>query len=215
MGVKERKIREKEELRRKILDAARELFVQQGYGHFTMRELADRIEYTPTTIYLHFKDKDELIAEVCEETFRGLLKELEKIRGKFEDPVETVRAGCRAYIDFGLANPSYYMVSFMSSRAREFTAEELLSLTERYPAGMRAYDFLKEAVEACIRQGRFRQVDPDAAAQTVWAAIHGVTSLLLIKLNTMTGIEWQPFIWVRPDQLIDLSIDTVIRGMKG
>ncbi len=214
MGVQERKIREKEVLRRKILDAARDLFVEKGYEHFTMRELGDRIEYTPTTIYLYFKDKDELIGEVCEETFRGLLKKLEKVRGKFDDPVETIRAGCRAYVDFGLTHPSYYRVSFMSSPMRDFTAEELRHLNEKYPAGLGAYNFLREAVETCIRGGKFRLLDADAAAQTLWAAIHGVTSLLIVKLNNMKDVELAPFKHVPQDRLIDLVIDTVIQGMR-
>lgn len=205
MGVKERKTREKEGLRRKILEAARELFMREGYEHFTMRKLADQIEYTPTTIYLYFKDKDELIGEVCEESFRGLLKQLERIKGKYHDPVEAVRAGCRAYVDFGLAHTNHYRASFMSVMGKEFTPEELLQLNEKYPAGMAAYNFLRTTVETCIEQGIFRKVDLDAASQVLWAAIHGITSLLIVK---------HAFNWVKLDQLIDLVIDTMIQGLK-
>jgi len=204
MGVRERKIREKESMRRKILDAARGLFVQEGYEHFTMRTLADRIEYTPTTIYLYFKDKDELIGEVCEESFRGLLKQLERIKGKYEDPVEAVRTGCRAYVDFGLAHSNHYKMSFMSAMPA-VTSEEVERLNRKYPAGMAAYNFLRTAVETCIEQGRFRKVEVDAATQAIWAAIHGITSLLIVKAA---------FNWVKRDRLIDLLIDTMIQGMK-
>ena len=58
MGSNERRERERLELRQLILDAARELFVEEGYDAVTMRRIAEKIEYTPTTIYLHFKDPD-------------------------------------------------------------------------------------------------------------------------------------------------------------
>ncbi len=206
MGVKERKIREKESLRRKILDAARSLFVQGGYENFTMRKLANRIEYTPTTIYLYFRDKDELIGEVCEESFRGLLKELERIGDAFDDPVETLRAGCRAYVNYGLSHPDHYRVSFMTPSVRELDPEELRQLNEKYPAGMAAYNFLRTSVETCIGQGRFRKLEADAVTQAVWAAIHGITSLLIAK---------HAINWVKPDRLIDLVIDTMIQGFRG
>ena len=60
MGVKERREREKESLRQDILDVAREMFATEGYESVSMRKIADKIEYSPTTIYLYFKDKNEL-----------------------------------------------------------------------------------------------------------------------------------------------------------
>ena len=69
MGVKERREREKSETRDKILDAARELFVTEGYEGVSMRKVADKIEYSPTAIYVHFADKEELFRELCH---RGL-----------------------------------------------------------------------------------------------------------------------------------------------
>ena len=57
MGVKERRAREKEQLRRQIIAAARELFVNEGYENVSMRKIADKIEYSPTMIYLYFKTR--------------------------------------------------------------------------------------------------------------------------------------------------------------
>ncbi len=78
LGSSERRAREKENLRRAILDAARELFVAEGYDAVTMRKIADRIEYSPTTIYLHFKDKDEILLCLSEEGFTLLRACLDK-----------------------------------------------------------------------------------------------------------------------------------------
>ena len=86
MGIKERKAREKEQLRRQILSAARELFVNEGYENVSMRKIANKIEYSPTTIYLHFKDKADLLDSVCKETLLNLLNTLERLKRDNTDP---------------------------------------------------------------------------------------------------------------------------------
>ena len=72
MGLKERRVREKEVVRGKILDAARELFVAEGYEAVTMRKIAQAIEYSPTAIYLHFRDKEAVINAICDTDFLKL-----------------------------------------------------------------------------------------------------------------------------------------------
>ncbi len=79
MGIKERREKEQEDLRQKILDAASELFAKEGYSNVSMRKIARKIEYSPTTIYLYFKDKTDLLNQICEETFSNLIKDIEKI----------------------------------------------------------------------------------------------------------------------------------------
>ncbi|MFI5403492.1 MAG: TetR/AcrR family transcriptional regulator, partial [Planctomycetota bacterium] len=79
MGITERREREREEIRTRILDAARELFDSEGYEHVTMRRIADAIEYSPTTIYNHFTDKDDLVDALCHEEFSHLLSALDRV----------------------------------------------------------------------------------------------------------------------------------------
>src|SRR5712691_9823525 len=105
MGVQERRAREKKELRQEILDAASELFVREGFENVSMRRIADKIEYSPTTIYLYFKDKAELLEQVCAETFSRLVQRLTKINEQPGEPLEKMRRGLLAYIQFGLENP--------------------------------------------------------------------------------------------------------------
>src|ERR1700720_2414381 len=114
MGVKERRDREKSETRDKILDAARELFVSEGYENVSMRRVAEKIEYSPTTIYLYFEDKASLLYAICEETFARLAKRMEAITRETDEPIAGLRAGCRAYVDFGLKNPNHYKVTFIN-----------------------------------------------------------------------------------------------------
>src|ERR1700746_2053215 len=101
MGVKERRARQKKYLRQEILDAASELFVKEGYENVSMRRIADKIEYSPTTIYLYFRDKADLLEQVCHETFSRLTNVLRAILDRPGDPVQRLRSGLLAYIQFG------------------------------------------------------------------------------------------------------------------
>src|SRR5215216_6461878 len=98
MGPKQRREREKETLRQEILDAARDLFVTEGYQNVSMRKIAEKIEYSPTTIYLYFRDKADLLFQICEETFSSLLSTLEAIGEDEADPVASLKRGMRAYV---------------------------------------------------------------------------------------------------------------------
>ena len=72
MGVKERQEREREAVSRAILDAARELFVAEGYHNVSIRKIAERIEYSPAAIYSYFPSKDDIFFALAEEGFRLL-----------------------------------------------------------------------------------------------------------------------------------------------
>jgi AcrR family transcriptional regulator len=201
MGSKQRREREKKELRQEILDAARELFVQEGYENVSMRRIAEKIEYSPTTIYLYFDDKVSLLYAICEETFARLAKRMETIAKDAGDPVRALKKGCRAYVDFGLKYPNHYKVTFINHP--EHPRDDKRHLKEQ-SMGMRAYGNLRAAVEACIKAKKFRETNVDAVTQMVWAGGHGVTSLLI----TMPG-----FPWVKKNELIDLMIDTLVDGL--
>src|SRR6516164_3602292 len=101
MGVKERKERERASVREQILDAARDMFVQDGVEAVTMRAIAQRIEYSAPVIYSHFADKHALLQELCFRDFRALAQTFGRIE-HIEDPVERLRRIGYAYVDFAL-----------------------------------------------------------------------------------------------------------------
>src|ERR1051325_9122200 len=107
MGTQQRRAREKEALRQEILDAARELFAKEGYENVSMRKVAEKIEYSPTTIYLYFESKADLLYFICEETFAKLHKKMESLNEGCDDPLDCLRKGMRAYIEFGLRHPNH------------------------------------------------------------------------------------------------------------
>jgi AcrR family transcriptional regulator len=201
MGVKERKLRQKKFLRQEILDAASELFVKDGYENVSMRRIAEKIEYSPTTIYLYFQDKTELLEQVCQDTFARLAQILSRIQEQHADPVERLRHGLTAYIKFGLENPHHYRATFMTPVPEGMHHHHEASDTDM---GMRAFDFLRRAVLDCIASKKLRDLDPELASQTLWAGIHGLTSLLIVKCDH--------FPFVATDKLIHSMVDTLIFG---
>jgi len=200
MGVTERRQREKSALRGEILAAARELFAREGYESVSMRKIAEKIEYSPTTIYLYFKDKEELIEQLCEETFLLLSKKLEKVVSTDGDPVLSLKVGMRAYVDFGRKHPDHYRVSFMMPDE----SSKCVKSAESGP-GWQAFHQMVNAVGRCIQAGRFRETDAMAISQSLWMVIHGVTSLLIVHKDC--------FPWVEKERLIDFTIDNAVRGL--
>ena len=200
MGLKERRAREKEQLRRQILSAARELFANEGYENVSMRKIAHKIQYSPTTIYLYFKDKAELLDAVCQETLLKLLNTLEMLKRGKSDPVEGLRKSERAYVEFGLKYPHDYKLTFVIRPQYQ----KGLGLKEG-SVGERVFNYLRAMVSECIRQKKFRQVDVETTGQALWSAVHGVTLLL---------IDFPDFPWAEREQLIDMVINTMIEGLK-
>ena len=202
MGVKERKARQKKYLRQEILDAASELFVKEGYENVSMRRIAAKIEYSPTTIYLYFRDKAELLEQVCVETFSRLSHVLSRIQEQPGDPVQRLRRGLVAYVKFGMENPHHYRATFMMKIPAGCDDEKY-----RQPdaPGMQAFDFLRRCVVDCLKAGEFKDVDPEVVSQTFWAGIHGITSLL---------ITFEDLPWVAREKLIHSMVDTLVAGVS-
>ncbi|MFP5245699.1 MAG: TetR/AcrR family transcriptional regulator, partial [Thermoanaerobaculia bacterium] len=186
LGPRERREREREEIRTRILDAARELFASEGFESVTMRRIADKIEYSPTAIYFHFRDKDALLSELCDCDFRAFAQGFNEI-AQIPDPVERLRAAGRAYIAFGLGNPSHYRLMFMTPKPAAETSLEKGNPEED------AYAFLKAIVVELLAKGRFRDEHTDAEllSQVIWSAVHGVVSLEIAKCKD-EWVDWRP-----------------------
>ncbi len=202
MGSTERRRRENAQLRQKILDVARDLFAAQGYEAVTMREIGRKIEYSPTAIYSHFKDKDALINELCTVDFIALSNGFQHI-GRVADPVEKLRKIGRAYAEFGLKHPNHYRVMFMTLHPDVRPDKQYV---EKGNPDQDAYAMLRDAIAEGIKAKRYRAGVNDAAlvAQTVWAGIHGVISLEIVKSHD-DWVDWRP-VKKRINSMIDFLI---------
>jgi AcrR family transcriptional regulator len=197
MNAITRRRQHKEELRRVILNAARSIFVQQGYEKFSMRKLAQKVEYSPGSVYLHFKNKEELFECLMEESFARLLRTLTDLQNEQgrRDPVDELKKGMWAYIEFGLRNPNDYRFAFM-----------LKPPAEKRPYKVHgAFEVLRNMVSRCVEEKRFRAVDRETTAQALWTSVHGITSLL---------IQRPTFPWVSKERLIGqviyMALDSLI-----
>jgi len=206
VGTSERRERERQELRSSILDAARELFAEQGYEAVTMRKIAERIEYSPTAIYFHFKDKETLLREICDTDFGALAHDFQKI-ARISDPVERLRQIGRNYVAFAIEHPNHYRLMFMTPHPASMRAED--SRIAKGNPEEDAYAFLKATVEEAIAAGRLRAEfsDSDLVSQMVWAGTHGVVSLQIAKCND----DW--VVWRDARETANALIDVMIRGL--
>jgi AcrR family transcriptional regulator len=206
MGFKERRVREKNEVRTKIMNAARELFVKEGFDSVSMRKIAEAVEYSPTIIYAYFQDKESLLREICNEDFGAMSAAFAHV-GQIPDPIERIRQLGAVYAKFGLENPNHYRLMFMTACHNLEPLPE--DLEDRGNPDQDGYAFLKSCVEEGLRAGRFRPelTDAELISQTFWAAVHGVVSLQIAKCNDR-WIRWAPL-----EQRVHLIIEAGLRGL--
>lgn len=206
MGSRERKAREKAGVKEKILEAAREMFTAHGFDKVSMRMIAEKIEYSPTAIYLHFKDKQALFDELCRQDFQGLAQAFRRI-ARIEDPVERLRHLGHTYVEYALQHPSHYRLMFMTPHPPHCPDEG--DQARRGDPNQDAYAFLKACIADCVTGGRFRPelTDLDLLSQAAWAALHGVVSLN-IALGHDDWMEWRP-----PTMTAQVVLDGFIRGL--
>jgi len=209
MGVKERRAREKSETRDKILDAARELFVTEGYEGVSMRRVAEKIEYSPTAIYVHFADKQELFHELCQQDY-ARLAEVFQSSAMSSDPIERLRQIGSTYTEFGVRYPNHYKFMFMTPHPPHEPDEEDREIMGNPEVD--AYAFLKWAVQQAIDAGRLREElqDAELISQTLWASVHGVISLNIAKCSD-PWVDWRP-LQARAEMMLDVTLRGLVRN---
>ena len=183
MGVTERKEREKTEMRELITAAAMKMFLEDGYAKTSIRGIADAIEYSPGTIYLYFKDKDELLYEVQADAYGRLLEVFQK-EATSTDPLKKLNEISRAYINFGLNNPELYDLMFII-RAPMNVDEKLHKVN-----GANCLNYLIDCLTDCINKDLLRIDDVQQATLQIWSTVHGLVSLnLRCRLKIMIESE--------------------------
>jgi len=158
-------------LRQKILEEAIGIVYQEGLDRFTMRGLAEKLGYSAATIYLYFRNKEDLIHEIARYGYERLVA---ATRGAFEieDPFEAVAAMVRAYVDFGLSHPELYRLMTWDFSPEGYTEAERLRTAELWTRYRKLYG-------RGIESGAFRAGDPDVQAAMGWAFVHGFLQLAI------------------------------------
>jgi AcrR family transcriptional regulator len=175
MGTKERHERDRAAVRNAILQAARDLFVSEGYQNVSMRKIAERIEYSPAAIYSYFASKDEIFFALFEEGFR-MLGDVAVVPPDDADPLEALRAALWGYYRFACDQPQYFDLMFVDRSVPQITDLDrfafLLDIVQRTIS----------IVERCIVKGIFpAHLDAAAVVHVLWAAVHGAATLRLAQ----------------------------------
>ncbi len=173
MGVTERKERHKEELTREILAAAKSLFTERGFEATSIRNIAEKIEYSPATIYSYYKDKNAIIYALHQEGFK-LLSSHFKVLNHVSHPFERLKAMGRAYIQFAIQNQDIYKLLFVME---EPLAHVAACAGEDWDEGDQAFDILINTVDACKQQGYFQGCDTKNLSLLIWSTMHGLCTL--------------------------------------
>jgi AcrR family transcriptional regulator len=176
------------DLRRSILDAARELLHRDGYAGLSMRNIAGAIGYSATSIYLHFENKEALFNALIDEGMGLLYEDLGAVEASGGQVMDRFRALCERYMQFGLCRPEYYEIMFLLHPER----------TARFPVDIyrrarRNLDYMVHVLREGRQQGLFVVDDIRVAASGIWAALHGAVSLLLAQRIDI-GINRDSFI---------------------
>ncbi|MFM7629749.1 MAG: TetR/AcrR family transcriptional regulator [Algoriphagus sp.] len=173
MGIPERKERDKEELRERILVAAKTLFLEKGVEKTSIRNIADLIEYSPGSIYHYFKDKNEIFHALHSEGFQLLMSRMEPLT-QVANPMERLKKMGSIYIAFALENPDMYDLMFIKDAPILHVSN---SNEEQWKEGFGTFNFLRTTIQECIQKGHFRGHEEEALSFLVWSTVHGMVSL--------------------------------------
>ncbi|MBK6266569.1 TetR/AcrR family transcriptional regulator [Marivirga sp. S37H4] len=199
MGIADRKIREKEELTRQILDAAKALFIEKGLHKTSIRNIADRIEYSPGIIYHYFKDKNEIFHAIHTEGFIELRSRLQ-VLASVENPMERLKALGTIYIQFALENSDMYDLMFIIEAPMDYLND---TNTPCWDEGMSAFDALKSTIKECMDLGHFQGQELEPLTFMIWSTVHGMVSL---KIRQRTNV-------IDPEE-VEHIVDNAFKAFK-
>jgi AcrR family transcriptional regulator len=184
MGTKERQDRERQAVTASILNAARDLFIAEGYQSVSIRKIAERIEYSPAAIYSYFASKDDIFLALAEEGFHRLD---DKVRSAMRtgDPLEDVRANWWAFYEFSQEQPAYFELMFVDRSVPRITQQ------------WEGFEFLQQmlqnavgAIQKAIDAGALpKTLSPNAAMHMLWAALIG-PAVVGIRHRLATGEDY-------------------------
>ncbi|HWE46298.1 MAG TPA: TetR/AcrR family transcriptional regulator [Caulobacteraceae bacterium] len=185
--------------RGEILEAAERIFIEYGYEGATIRKIADEVGVSSTALYMHFRDKSEILLEICRTSFEDLMAQHIEIKALAEPPTVKVRHMLDAYMAFAFAHPNAYRLVFCA-RPQESHENEG---TEAQMLGKRVFDSFAETVGELGATGRLK-ADTQVAAQVLWAGCHGVVALLITKPY---------FPWAERSALTGSMLDALFDGL--
>ena len=174
------------------------MLIDQGIDAVRVDVLAKTLAVTRGSFYWHFKDKAEILAEICEAGFGKLAAVTDEIEAETQTAEVALRRKMRAYYEFGFANPNAYRLIYLTRPGEAGGAEEA---ARRVGRGL--FERLRSTVEDMSKEGRLNR-DPHTATQLIWAGVHGLVSLMLTKPY---------FDWDDRDTLFDAMFNAILSDL--
>ena len=173
MGIAERRLRQKEEIKSKILATAWQMVKDEGWQSLSIRKIADAIEYSVPVIYDHFESKEAILFEFGKEAFRLLSKKVRQAKEKSDDPAEQLRAIANAYWSFALKNSQYYQLMFgLGMRGCE--------IDKCFPERGEFRKLAIEPIEAMLKKRKQPSSNVCLKYHTFWSILHGLISIKMM-----------------------------------
>ncbi len=188
-------------MRTLILNGARKVFLREGYESASIRNIAEEISYSPSSIYFYFKEKGEIFQELHEEGFRLLLGKT-KVLDQVENPFERLKAMCGVFIDFAIHNKDFYNLMFIVEPPMKKKADD-----EKNSMGHQTLQHLISVVKECIEAGKFKNMDAENLSFTILSSLHGM-SALFCKDRTSTFTDRSS------EQLIEDGCQTLVTMLE-
>jgi AcrR family transcriptional regulator len=175
MTIATRKQREKLEMRRAVLEAAKEIFLEKGFYSASIRNIAEKIEYSPGTIYLYFKDKNDIFHALHEEGFTKLLGMMQPLQ-HVANPMERLIAMGKVYMEFAYTNKDLYDLMFIMEAPIHAEIDR-----DKWEMGDKTLNFLKLVLVDCQKMGHFQDKNIDYLSFMIWSSLHGMCALYCRK----------------------------------
>jgi AcrR family transcriptional regulator len=202
MGARERRKRESEELKGKILAAAAEVLAEDGYKGLSLRKIAARIEYSPAIIYHYSRDKAEIVSRVVAEGYGRILAQLKAVRVFPEDPVKTFLLAARSYVDLGLQNANLFRAVLLNDIGE--ASAQVGMLEEGLSKSRESLSLLSGMIGRFVESGKFRPVEAELSAQVMWSALHGLLTRFILEPDVPPS---------RREKLLRHLIEFLVRGL--
>jgi len=194
MGIIERRLRQKEEIRASILATTWQLVKEDGWQSLSIRKIAEAIEYSVPVIYDHFENKEAILLQFGKDGFGLLIKKLQQAKKKSADPAEQLTAIADAYWNFAFKNKEYYQLMFglgieccetdkcipEESVFRDIVMEPIIAILNKNNG--------KKGVNACLKY------------HTYWSVMHGLISIKMLSYSNVA------------DELNKMVLDDAIEG---
>jgi AcrR family transcriptional regulator len=168
MGIRERQRRERDSVRRTILNAARTLFLSDGYENVSMRKIAEQIEYSPGAIYSYFSSKEDIFFALAEEGLQFVRAHC-TVPAPARTAIDRVRESLWRFYTFSTEQPEYFSLIFVDSAVPRISRD-----WERFASMRQLRQEIEHDIQLCLDDGLFPAADsPGAIFRMLWTAVYG------------------------------------------